>query len=152
MAYDFNITKDADIFYDCDKLLRYTMWEQGSLTDAALAAAIAAGTAVPKDVTGYALEWALCRSVETEVLISKTTGAGIAIVGTYNIDPDVNTQRVEVQILRADTCDPSADPVVDVLPGKYVYAIRRTDAGSVDVLALGKLTLRKAAAHAGARA
>lgn len=144
MSYLRDITADDRVFYDTDRILRYTIYEADSTDEA-----IAAGTAVPLDVSGWSLAWQLRKKAkDLDALIDKNTGSpgGIAIVGIFNADPDVNTQRIEVTIEDTDTYDPDVDPVVNLKPGSYVYALKRTDPGAEDILAFGSFTLLQAAA------
>lgn len=143
MAYvqDIGFTDDDAFYVGDDKVLSFRIWE-------GTAAQIEAGTATPKDVTGQSFAWALKRNAETEEeLIQKATGgSGITITGTFNIDRELNTQRVEVQINRADTYDDD-EPAVLVRRGRYVHALRRTDAGFSGIATEGKFKIRQAAAE-----
>lgn len=146
MAYERDITADDQVFYDTDRLLRYTIY-RGDPT----AADIAAGDAIPQDVSGWSLAWVLRKKAKSPdpPLISKSnvdSPPSIAIVGTYDADPVVNTQRVEVTIEDTDTYDPDASPVLEIKPGTYVYALKRIDDGSETILAYGSFTLLQAAA------
>lgn len=144
MAYHRDITADDQVFFDTDRILRYTVY-QGNPT----AAEIAAVTAIPQDVSGWSLAWTLRKKLTGAAMIEKLTGSpgGIAITGTYNVDPAVNTQRVEVTLADTDTYDPDASPAVNLKAGSYVYALKRTDDGEETVLAYGKFKLLQAAAY-----
>lgn len=143
MAYQRDITAADKVFYDTDRLLRYTVY-RGDPT----AQEIADGDAVPEDVTGWALAWVLRKKVNSEdpPLIEKTIGDGIAIVGVYNADPVVNTQRVEVTLEDTDTYDPDGSPATEVKAGTYAYALKRIDDGGEAILAYGSFKLLQAAA------
>lgn len=142
MAYKRDITERDQVFYGTDRLLRYTVY-QGNPS----AAEISGGTAVPQNISGWTLEWVLRKKASSEeLLIQKATGDGIDIVGVYNADPLVNTQRAEVLLSDTDTYDPTAAPPVSVKPGTYVYALKRMDAGEETILAYGAFTLLQAAA------
>jgi hypothetical protein len=143
MAYQRDITADDKVYFDTDRLLRYSVYD-GDPT----AEEIAAGTATPLDVTGWDLAWVLRKKTNSAdpPLIEKTVGAGITITGTFNSDPDINTQRIEVLLADSDTYDPAASPPVEIKAGSYVYALKRIDAGSETILAEGKFTLLRAAA------
>lgn len=143
MAYNRDITADDQVFYDTDKVLRYTVYE-GNPT----AAEILAGTAVLQDVAGWSLAWTLRKTAKAAAaLIEKSTADGsITITGTFNLDPDVNTQRVLVAIEDTDTYGPEGAPVQIVKPGSYEYALKRLDPGSETVLAWGTFELMQAAA------
>lgn len=143
MAYHRDITADDKVFFDTDRTLRYAVYE-GDPT----AEQIAAGTAVPKDVAAMDLAWVLRKKVNSidPPLIEKTLSAGISITGIFNVDPTVNTQRVQVQLDDTDTYDPDASPPVEIKAGTYVYALKRLDAGAETILAEGSFTLLRAAA------
>lgn len=143
MSYQRNITADDKVYFDTDRLLRYTVYD-GDPT----VAEIEAGTAVPKDVTGYDLAWVLRKKVDSAdpPLIEKTLSSGISITGVYNSDPALNTQRITIQLDDTDTYDPTASPPKTIKAGTYVYALKRIDAGSETILAEGTFTLLRAAA------
>jgi hypothetical protein len=72
------------------------------------------------------------------VVLTRTTGGStITITGSFNADPDTNTQRVNVLVEDTDTDN--------MQPGRYYYVLRRTDAGNETVLAYGDIDLKKAA-------
>ena len=131
MATHRDITRKDQVFIDTDRILRYTVWK-GNPT----AAQIAANQAVPENVTGWALSWVLSE-VGGAALVSKSTSAGITITGSYNVDPLLHTQRVDVLLEDADT--------VALARGTYIYKLKRTDAGEETVLAFGTLELLEAA-------
>lgn len=143
MAYvqDIGFTDDDAFYIGDDKVLSFRVWS-------GTAAEIEAGTATPMDVTGQSFAWALKRNADLEEeLIQKATGGeGITITGAYNADRALNTQRVEVQIDRADTYDDDT-PAVVVRRGRYVHALRRTDTGFSGIVTEGKFKVRSAAAE-----
>lgn len=142
MAYTRNITADDQVFFDTDRILSFTVYESTATDDE-----VAAGTAVPVDVSGWTFAWQLRKKVNSStVTIGKTTASGISVTGTYDADPNVNTQRVEVTLADTDTYDPSSSPVVNVKAGTYYHALKRTDAGAEDVLCDGTFVLQQAAA------
>jgi hypothetical protein len=123
MATQRNITRTDQVFLDTDRILRYTIFQPPP------------DQAVPQDVAAWSFAWVL-RAVGGAALITKTTGGfGITITGSYNADPDVNTQRVDVQLQATDSYDSEAE--LALAPGTYIYALKRTDAGQEDVLAYG---------------
>ena len=141
MAYKRDLVEADQIFFDADRLIRYAIYE-GSPT----AEQIAALAVVPVNVAGWELSWTMRKKVSGAALIEKsTTEGGIAIVGVYDPDPMVNTQRVVVTIEDIDTYDPTVDPVVNIKPGNYVYALKRLDEGAETPLAYGALLLLKTA-------
>lgn len=60
----------------------------------------------------------------TSTVISK---AG-TIIGTYNADPTLNTQYVQVELTASD---------MNIAPKEYRYSLKRTDSGFEDVLRVG---------------
>lgn len=90
------------------------------------------------DITSYTLTWMLKRYVDDadgSAILTKTLASGIAISGTFNSDPDVNTQVATVTILDTETDS--------VSPGLYYQELKRTDAGLEAVLAVGPLDFVK---------
>lgn len=88
------------------------------------------------DITAFALSWMVKRSLDDpddKALITKTTVSGIAISGSFNADPDVNTQVATVTVEDDDTAN--------LQPWGYRYELKRTDAGFETPLAFGALTL-----------
>jgi hypothetical protein len=125
MAIRSDITAAHEWFAGEDKELHFTPLDRAG---------------VPVDVTGWALEWALRHHAsDADAVLSKTTSTGISLSGTYNADPDVNTQRVVVAITSADT-----DPLEAAI---YKHGLKRTDAGSESVLTYGDAWLQVSAAH-----
>lgn len=149
MALEQNYTKDARIFIGEDKTLFYPVYDQTDKTDAELLAAIEAGTAVPIDVSSYSLAWILRKNDNTidPPLIEKESFAGISVVGTFNVDPDVNTQKIAVVLEDTDTWDESS-PAVAFKAGKKRYSLKRTDPGLETVLAFGYIDFMMATARA----
>lgn len=90
------------------------------------------------NISGWTLSWMVKRKksdADANKLLEKTTGSGITISGTFNADPDVNTQKATVSVADTDT---------DTLPaGLVYYELKRTDAGSETVLAYGPLDLKR---------
>jgi hypothetical protein len=142
MAYQRDITAADEVYFDTDKLLRYTVYQGNPST-----ADITAGAVVPQDVSGWALAWTMRKKVNSPdpPLIHKEVGSGIAIVGIYNADPDLNTQRVEVTLEDTDTYDPDGSPPVEIRAGKYAYGLKRLDEGVETMLAEGYLQVIRAA-------
>lgn len=90
------------------------------------------------NITGWALSFMIKRSIEDpdrHALVTKTTGAGIVISGSFNVDPTLNTQLATVSVADSDTERLTAAPCV--------YELRRTDAGFETPLAFGKLSLKQ---------
>jgi len=89
------------------------------------------------DISGWALSWLVKRykaDADNAALITKTTSSGIAIAGSYNSDPDVNTQLATITVEDTDTTALS--------PGIYYHELKRTTAGSETILIYGRFELR----------
>lgn len=136
MARESLVTVDDGFFVGTDAILSYEIFREGSPVDA---------NGVPtemQDAAGMALKWSLrvalggvtppYRSQGTEVL-TKTSGSGIALTGTFNVNRTVNTQRVEVAIADTDTDTFTA--------GRYVDSLKRTDSGAETILSYGTVEL-----------
>jgi hypothetical protein len=124
MAIEHHFTKDDHIFRGEDKHLRFPVYEEDGVT--------------PKDVSGMALAWVMRgRAANAPELIRKTTDDGISVEGAFNIDPDLNTQEVVVDILDTET--------EGIAAGNYRHALKRTDEGSETVLSFGDFVLLGAA-------
>jgi len=87
------------------------------------------------DITTFALSFVMRRTKSGPILLTKTTPTGISIGGTYNADPDVNTQVATVIIADTDTDD--------LAVGNYYYEVKRTDAGFESVIVQGTVPLER---------
>lgn len=89
------------------------------------------------DVSTWVMSFMLKRSLkdlDAVKLLEKTTASSaIFLVGTFDPDPTVNTQRVRVKIDAVDLA------VID--PGVCKYELKRMDVGFEAVLAYGNSTL-----------
>ncbi len=137
MAYEFNFTEanGKELILGDDFVIEFEVFETDGLTKAELDAQIEANTVTMKDVTGYALRFAVKKKDTTAdpPLIEKITPDDITITGTFNVSRTVNTQRVRVAF--ADT---DSDPTVTTLKAAtYRYSCKRTDDGSEKTLARG---------------
>lgn len=115
----------SGIFQGEDKVIRFT------ITD---------GDNVPVDVAGWTFEWIVRKSdtdTETAVL-SKTTAAGIAVSGIFNVDPTLNTQRVVVTLTDTD---------LGIAARQYRHALKRADDGYETVLSYGDFVLAQVVAR-----
>lgn len=105
-------------------------WEFSVLNEAETAAI---------NIAGWALSFMVKKRLsyaDSAAIITKTTAAGgISITGTYNADPDVNTQVATVTVTDDDSDGESA--------GVYYYELKRTDAGFETILAYGELELKQ---------
>jgi hypothetical protein len=127
MSYESNIAASDLLFAGEDKTLSYEVF--------------AAEGETMEDVSSFTLQWELrpitvgkapYRS-QGETVVTKTTGDGITITGTYNADRATNTQRVIVMIADTDT--------EALAGGRYVCALKRMDAGLEAVLSHGTVEL-----------
>jgi len=124
MARQQNLGESAEWFVGEDKTLPFEIYSDDEATI--------------QNVTGFAMHWVLrTRKDDDAILLDKSTGeATITISGSYNADPDTNTQRVNVIIADTDT--------EHFQPGRYYHTLKRTDAGLATVLSYGDVHLKKA--------
>lgn len=122
MALEANITADDKFFVGEDKKIRLPVYADAALT-------------TMQDVSGFALSWKLVTAPGQAALITKTSGAGIAVTGVFNASPSLNTQRVEITIDDTDTDGLSA-------AASYYHELKRTDAGLEAVLMHGRVRLK----------
>jgi hypothetical protein len=147
MAIESNISGETlRVFVGEDKTLRYTIY-----TATATAETIADGTAECVDVGAWAVDWVLRKSDKAidPALILKSSAdspASIAITGTFNADPAINTQRIEVFLLDTDTAAQDGSDVV-LPPKTYRYSLKRKDEGAETILAFGDFELLEATAR-----
>jgi hypothetical protein len=93
------------------------------------------GDSVPVPVAG----WTVVLDIRTrDNALSPVLFYTASVSGTYNSVRSVNTQRLSVTINAADTRPLHA--------GTYRYSIKRIDAGSATMLAVGPLVLQVATA------
>ncbi len=124
MAREQHIGASEDWFIGEDKVLEFEIYGDDDVT--------------LEDVATWAFRWVLRKQGESDaIVISKTTDDDITITGTFDPDPLVNTQKVEVAIEDTDT--------VNLQPGVYAHALKRTDDGQATINSYGKATLKKAA-------
>lgn len=84
---------------------------------------------VPVNVSTFVLSWMLKRhdyDDDIDAILIKTTSGGVTVSGSYDVNPDVNSQRVYVAIADTDTDS--------LLPTLYVHELKRMDAGLEGVL------------------
>lgn len=124
MSLIANITSDDAWHVGEDKILDYTIYGDAARTTCL-------------DVSAFVLSWKLSRGGTTG-LVTKTSGSGITVAGTFNADPAVNTQVVRVAIDDVDT-QPDTGPALT--SGNYVHELKRTDAGLEAVLSHGRVQL-----------
>lgn len=135
MAAEFNITEADKFFLGEDKFIDFIVTGEDGL---------------PLDVTGLPLEWSLKKKDKDPdpPIIGKSIGSGITIVGVFNADPAINTQRVRVTLLDTDT-DPFVTsglgtPYTLKAKKEYRHSLKRTDAGFEAVLSYGGITFLQA--------
>ena len=99
---EFDITEDHHMVVGDDRFIHMTLYEDHDQT-------------LPMDVSGQQLVWFLKTSDKSAtILIEKSTEgspAGIAIEGSYNPDPDLNTQRVVITLYAEDRIAKRPHPV-----------------------------------------
>lgn len=113
------------LFLGEDKALEFTIYND-------------AETAIV-NITGWSLSFMIKRyksDADGAALLTKTTGSGIVISGTYNSIPATNTQIATVTILDTET--------TGLAEGLAYYELKRMDANFETVLAYGTLQLPKA--------
>jgi hypothetical protein len=90
------------------------------------------------DASAWSLSWMLKQSkddLDAAAKVTKTTSAGIAVSGTFNVSASSNQQRVIVTIQDTDT---------DALEaGTYYHELKRMDAGQEAILSYGEMTIRR---------
>lgn len=147
MAIKHDIPASAKVFCGEDKVIEFSIFDADGVT--------------PLDVTAWTFEWVLRPSyprnrvsaatipprapvtattppVTADPTLRKESGDGIAIAGTFDADPDVNTQRVVVTLSDTDT--------EGLAGGTYQHALKRLDDGAETILSFGEFVLRQAAA------
>lgn len=138
MAYQFDVLAPRDrVFLGEDKRIEAVIYDQGTMSDEELEAAITAGTAPPVNVSGWSLTWALRlkdNSADPALIQKSTGGSGITVEGTFNSNPALNTQLVVIQLEDSDSYNP---PTVELKAARYRHSLKRMDAGIETVLFFG---------------
>jgi hypothetical protein len=126
MGVESPITRDHRLYRGTDRKLVFTVY-------ATMPSQASAGVIL--DITGKEASWVLvtAKSADPATLTKTSPSAGVAILGTFNADPAINTQRVEVTIAAADTAA--------LTPGRYWYDLWCDTSGEKDVWAEGPLDL-----------
>lgn len=118
MAIEQNVTADDHWFAGEDKQFQFNVVDSAGNTQV---------------MTGWTLEWVLRRTAASATAtLTKTTSNGIAISNGAGTN-----DRATVTLTDDDT--------VNLVTGQYEYALRRTDAGTEQVLAYGTAQLLKPA-------
>jgi hypothetical protein len=100
---------------------------------------------VCRDITGWAMSFMVKRKAtdaDGSALVTKTTGAGIVISGSFDSDPSANTQVARVTINDTDA-DGSLPDTTAVPAGIYRHELKRTDAGSEARAAYGTIAFNQ---------
>lgn len=129
MAIQRDITAADTFFLGEDKIIDFTVFGQDGVT--------------PLDVTGLPLEWNMRKTDKAAdpALLVKGVGTGLTIVGTYNVSPSLNTQRVRVTFVPADTNTVLRPNVA------YRHSLKRKDVGSAGIFSYGDITFLQATEH-----
>lgn len=92
-----------------------------------------------QDITNWAVTFEVrAFAGSATALLSKTVGMGVTLT-------DPTNGVLQVRLLRADTVD--VNGAVLIQPGRYVYALHRTDSGAATELAFGDFVLLEAASR-----
>ena len=87
----------------------------------------------PQNMGGWAMECIMrIAPVAVTAVFTKTTGAGEI---AFSNSADGTNDRATVKVIDDDT--------VDLVPRKYSYTLRRTDAGNEVVIAYGEVDLQR---------
>ena len=128
MAIEFNITAADKFFMGEDKYVDFTVFAVDETT--------------PYDVTALPLEWNMRKTDKAgdPALLIKAVGSGLAIVGVYNVNPVVNTQRVRLTFVPDDTRP---------LKGNFAYrhSLKRLDLSNNNILSYGSILFLQATEH-----
>lgn len=135
MAREANFTEDDEIFVGEDKFFYFEVWDDDQDPPVLLDAS-----------TMTDIVWFLRKNdTTTSVLLSKSLGSGIDVIGVFNADPVVNTQRVRLILLDTDTWPDDGKPIK---PGSYRHSLKRRGDGIDTILSFGDFVLREATARA----
>lgn len=86
------------------------------------------------DVSGFTTEFMVKRKLSDEDNAALVSSSG-SVTGTFDPDPNVNTQLINVSIADTDTDD--------ITPGLAYWELKRTDPGVEEVLAFGSFVMRR---------
>jgi hypothetical protein len=116
MSIRFDITKENEFFIGEDRTINIDVKQSDEST--------------AQTMTGWSLTWELKPSPGEAFSIQKTTSDGITIGNGVGTD-----DRASITIGDGDT--------EAIEPGVYYHQLRRTDAGSEQLLSFGDVTLRE---------
>lgn len=131
MAIEFNITTTDHFFLGEDKIISFSVFGPDGVT--------------PLDVSSYDLVWTLRKTDKSaDAILTKTVGNGLEVVGAYDADPAVNTQRVHV-LISSDETDPEVTTAYTLKTGvAYRHSLKRMNAGNEIILSFGSITFLQA--------
>jgi hypothetical protein len=130
MAIEFNVTEAHEFFLGEDKFIDLAIFDEDEVT--------------PLDVTGMSLEWNMRKkdnSPDPPLLVKQLSNGTLSIIGTYNINPAINTQRVRLKFVPADTW---ATPQVIKAHIAYRHSLKRLDSTMKNILSYGSITFMQA--------
>lgn len=95
-----------------------------------------------KNIAGWAITFDIRKKADSPLpaQVSKTIGAGLTIIGVFNLDITMSTQVVRLTIAAADIS--IAKFTKD--GGTFYYSLKRTDSGSNAILAEGPIVVERA--------
>lgn len=130
MANEVNITVADKFFLGEDKVLSFTVTDRAG---------------VPLDASTWTLEYVVRKNDKTtvEAIPTKTKlNGGILVVGTFNVNPAVNTQKVQIFFPSDDTTKLKPYTVQ-----VYRHSLKRTDVGEEGILVYGSISFLQAPSH-----
>lgn len=129
MAIEFNIGIEKKWFLGEDKILSFIVFSSDGIA--------------PIDFSAWTIEFVVRKkdkSTDLIIPIKTFANSGLHIVGVFNVDPAVNTQRLIVS-------SPSDDTTLLKAGFPYRYSIKRTDTDNEEILVYGSITFLQATAH-----
>lgn len=135
MAIERHITAADHVFVGDDRTFEITVYEDDAAT-------------TPVNISGFELVWILRKTDKSPTaLIEKSSvgsPAGIAITGTFNPDPNINTQRAVVTLSAQDSYSTGSPAGVQLAKKKYRYALKRVNDGARSTLTFGNFQFLQA--------
>lgn len=128
MAVEFNVTPADKFFLGEDKVIDFEITGLDGVT--------------PLEMTAVPVEWSLRKTDKAAdpAILLKTLTDGITLIGDFSFDRAVNTQRVRITFVPADT--------VALKPNfPYRHSLKRLDVGNRNILSYGSFTLLQATEH-----
>lgn len=129
MAREFNITLADNFFLGEDKVIEFTIFGNDNAT--------------PLELGGIPLEWNMRKTDKADdpAILSSASGIELTLVGVYSSNPAINTQRVRLTFVPADT----QTGIKPNLP--YRHSLKRKDLGNNNILSFGSIMFRQATEH-----